>query len=104
MLAPKRHQVRHWGIVAPLDICADELPALREAHGVDSRGFGEYGMSGEVCANLFNLQVEVAQEARRAVGGGVGVEANIIGEGARVRFVSEDADRAEAFSFVAVLC
>lgn len=103
MLAPECHQICHWRIVASLDISADELPALREADGVDGRGFRENGMRGDICADLLDLQGEVPQEARRAVGRGVIVKADIIGEGTRVRFFSEDADRAETFSFIAVL-
>lgn len=61
-------------------------------------------MGGDVCADFLDLQGNVPQKARRAVSGGVSVEADIIGEGAGVGFVSEDADRAETFGFVAVLC
>ena len=103
MLAPERHQIRHRGVIAPLDISTNELPALREAYCVDSGGFGEGGMGGEVCTDLVDLQVEIAQESRCSVGGGVIVKADIIGVGARVCFVGEGADRAEAFSFVAIL-
>lgn len=104
MLAPECHQICHWRIVASLNISADELPALREADGIDGRGFGEDGMGGDICADLLDLQGKVPQEARRAVGRGVIVKADIIGEGAGVGFFSEDADRAETFSFIAVLC
>ena len=68
MLASESYEVGHRGIVAPLDISADKLPALGKANGIDSRGFGEDGMRGEVCANLFDLRVEVPQESCCAVG------------------------------------
>ena len=101
MLCAEGDQAGDRGVVAALDVGAEELAALGEAEGVDGGGCGEDGVGGEVGADCGDLVGEVAEEGGCAVGAGVGVDADVVDEGAGVYFVGEVADGAEAFSFVA---
>ena len=101
MLRAEGDEVSHWRVIAPLDVRAQELPALGEAEGVDGGGGGEDGVRGEVGADLRDLVVQVAEEGGLGVGVGVSVEADVVDEGAGVAFLGEFADGAEAVGFVA---
>lgn len=101
MLRAEGDEVGNWRVIAPLDVRAQELPALGEAKGVDGGGGGEDGMHGEVGADLRDLVVQVAEEGGLGVGVGVSVEADVVDEGAGVDFLGEFADGAEAICFVA---
>ncbi|KFY12831.1 hypothetical protein V492_03642, partial [Pseudogymnoascus sp. VKM F-4246] len=90
MLAAERHQAAHRRDVASLDVGAEELPALREAEGVDGGGGGEDGVSGEVGADFFELRGEVAEEGGALVVGGAGAEVDVVDEGAGVDGFGEE--------------
>ena len=73
MLCAERDQIRDRRFVAALDIGAHELPALREAYGVDGRCVGQLRVSSDVFAYLLNLLCKIANEGGGAVGGRVRV-------------------------------
>lgn len=80
------------------------MAALGEADAVDGGGFGEDGVGGEVGADAVDLKSEVAEEGCGAVGGGVGVEADVVGCCVADGVVYETAQGAEAVCFVAGSC
>lgn len=73
MLSAEGNEIGHRRLVAALDVGPEKLAALREADAVDGGGGGEDGVRGEVGAYLVDLEGEVADECRGAIGGGVGV-------------------------------
>ena len=91
VLRAKRHQVRDWGIVAPLDVGAQELAALRKAHGVECRRRRENRVRSEVGADLIDLIGNVSEEGGPPVVGRVVVEVDIVHEGARIDFFGQSA-------------
>ena len=96
MLGAEGDEVSDGRVVAALDVGAHELTALREADGVDGRGFGEDGVRGEVGADLGDLLGEVAEEGGAAVAAGVVGEVDVVGVGAWVGGVGEGADGLQA--------
>ena len=72
MLAAEGDQAPHRRGVAALDVGAQELPALREADGVDGGRGGQDGVRCEVGAHLGDLLGHVAEEGCALVLGGGG--------------------------------
>lgn len=92
VLTSESDEIRDGRVIAALDIGAEELAALGEAEGVDGWCRGEDRVGGEVCADIFELGGEVADERGGAVGGGVIVNPDVVDECAWVYFLGEVAD------------
>ena len=69
MLAPHRDQVAHRRGVAPLDVPAQELAALREPDRVDGGCCAKDRLRGELLADGVDLFRYVSQERGLAVAG-----------------------------------
>ena len=83
----------------PLDVAAQELPALGEADGVDGRRGAQDGVGGQLGAHGLQLGGDVAEEGRRAVGVGVGpCERHDVHEGAGVDGLGEGGDVLDALA------
>lgn len=74
VLAAEGHEVADGRGVAALDVAAQELAALAEAHGVDGGRGRQDGVGGEVGADLGELLRHIAVEGGAAVGLGAVVE------------------------------
>lgn len=102
VLAAEGHEVADGRGVAALDVAAQELAALAEAHGVDGGRGGQDGVGGEVRADLGELLGHVAVEGGAAVGLGAVVEPHEVHEGAGVGGLDELAHLLDALGGVRV--
>ncbi|WDK17012.1 hypothetical protein CGRA01v4_08295 [Colletotrichum graminicola] len=92
----------HGGVVAALDVAAEELAALREADGVDGGGGGQDGVRGEGLADLLELRRHVAEEGGGPVAVGVGADLDCVDIGAWVDLLGQLAHLLDAFAIVRV--
>lgn len=53
MLCSKRDEVMYGGVVVPLDVCANELPTLRESNCVEA------SLELSYACNLFGNEVDL---------------------------------------------
>ena len=81
VLAAEGDEGVYGRVVAALDVGAEELAALGETEGVDGGGAGKDGVGGDVVADFEDLFGQVAEEGCGSIGGGVLVEADVVGIG-----------------------
>lgn len=102
VLAAEGHEVADGRGVAALDVAAQELAALAEAHGVDGGRGRQDGVGGEVGADLGELLGHVAVEGGAAVGLGAVVDPYQVHEGPGVDGLDELAHLLDAIGGVGV--
>lgn len=101
VLAAEGDEIGHPRPVAPFHVGAQKLAALRKAECVDGRRGGEDRVRFEVSTHLHDLLCKVPKEGGSAVSGSVVIEADVIGECARIGFVHEGADGTNPLGIVA---
>jgi len=96
VLRAKGHEAPHWGVVASLDVGAEELTALAEAEGVDGRRGRENRVGGDVRACFGDVVGEVPEERGGLVARGVVGHADVVDECAWVDGFGEVAHASQA--------
>ncbi len=102
MLRAKCDEAANGGVVAALDVGAEELAALGEAEGVDRRSSREDRVRGNVGAGLVDMVGHVSNEGGVPIAGGVFVHANRVDERSRVDFLGELGDAPDAVGLVGI--
>ena len=102
MLAPERDQVLDRRLVTPFDITPQKLPTLRKPQRIHTRCTRQYRMRSQILAYTLNLLRQVSQKRRSLVAIWIFVQADVVYEGAWVRFDGEVAHCVEAVGGVVV--